>query len=228
MRRGRIVAAADPKSLQVLRPGEALRRLKRSELPRETVAMARFLIGCTLVHETTAGRLVGRIVETEAYLQGDAASHAFRGLTRRNPSMFLRRGHAYVYISYGVWPMLNVSSEEQGVGEAVLIRALEPLEGVEEMRKGVGSSPAEVARGPGRLARAMRVTLADDGADLCGPGPLYLAAATRPPGLIAVSTRIGITRDADRPLRFFEHGNPFVSGPKRLNINGIPSTPLTL
>ena len=125
-----------------------IRRLKRSELPLDTVAMAKFLIGCTLVHDVEGARLAGRIVETEAYLQGDAASHAFRGRTRRNPSMFLRRGHAYVYISYGVWPMLNISSEEEGMGEAVLVRALEPLEGIEAMRQGTSATPtSRAARG---------------------------------------------------------------------------------
>ena len=108
----------------------SLRRLRRGALPLDTVELARFLIGRTLVHDIGGVRLAGRIVETEAYLPGDAASHAFRGATRRNGSMFLKRGHAYVYISYGVWPMLNVSSEEEGVGAAVLMRALEPLAGV--------------------------------------------------------------------------------------------------
>ena len=197
-----------------------VRRLKRAELPLDTVAMAKFLIGCTLVHEIDGTRLAGRIVETEAYLQGDAASHAFRGPTRRNPSMFLRRGHAYVYISYGVWPMLNISSEEQGVGEAVLIRALEPTEGLEAMRQGK-ERDTDVARGPGRLARAMRVTLLHDGADLCGSGPLFLAAPMRASGPVGVSTRIGITKDAERPLRFFERGNVFVSGLRRLNVGGV-------
>lgn len=194
-----------------------LRRLRRIELPHDTVAMAKFLIGCTLVHEVAGARLAGRVVETEAYLQGDAASHAFRGLTRRNPSMFLTRGHAYVYISYGVWPMLNVSSSEQGVGEAVLLRALEPLEGIEAMRAGPGGRIIDIGRGPGRLARAMGVTLAHDGVDLCGSGPLFLAAPTRPPQPIGTSVRIGITKDADRPLRFFERGSAFVSGSRRLN-----------
>ncbi len=197
-------------------PKRRIRRLKRSELPRDTVELGKFLIGCLLVHDLDGVRLAGRIVETEAYLRGDAASHAFRGLTRRNPSMFLRRGHAYVYISYGVWPMLNVSSEEAGIGEAVLIRALEPLQGIEAMR-GDATRVLDIARGPGRLARAMRVSIADDGVDLCGPGPLFLAAPTKPAQAIGISIRIGITKDADRPLRFFERGNPYVSGPKALN-----------
>jgi DNA-3-methyladenine glycosylase len=179
--------------------------------------MAKFLIGCVLVHEVDGLRLAGRIVETEAYLTGDAASHSYRGLTKRNPSMFLRRGHAYVYISYGVWPMLNISSAEKDIGEAVLIRALEPLEGIAAMAEAAGTSrPFDIARGPGRLARALRVTLAHDGVDLCGPGSLYLAAPTRPAGPIVSATRIGITKDAERPLRFLERGNLHVSGPKRL------------
>ncbi|MGH6926178.1 MAG: DNA-3-methyladenine glycosylase [Propylenella sp.] len=199
--------------------GASLRRLSRRELPRETAALARFLIGKTLVHEVDGVRLAGRIVETEAYLVGDAASHAFRGETRRNRAMFLERGHAYVYIAYGCWPVLNVTSEEAGVGAAVLIRALEPLEGIEAMRelRGGGAGDRELARGPGRLAGAMAVTLAHDGADLCGPGALHLAAAVRKPVEIATTTRIGITKDAHLPLRFFERGNPFVSGSRRLN-----------
>ncbi len=194
-----------------------IRRLKRSELPSDTIALAKFLIGCTLIRDVEGVRLAGKIVETEAYLQGDAASHAFGGLTRRNPSMFLRRGHAYVYISYGVWPMLNISSEEEGVGEAVLIRALEAFEGIEAMRQG-SERLLDIARGPGRLAQAMGISLAHDGEDLCGNGTLFLAAPIQTTGPIAVSTRIGITKDAERPLRFFERGNPFVSGPRRLNL----------
>lgn len=196
---------------------EKIRRLKRKELPSDTVAMAKFLIGCTLVHDVGGERLAGRIVETEAYLVGDAASHAYGGLTKRNPSMFLARGHAYVYISYGVWPMLNVSSMEKGVGEAVLIRAFEPLYGIEAMRRSASERAVDIARGPGRLARALRVTLAHDGTDLCGDGPLFLGAPLRRTAPIAASTRIGITKDADRVLRFFERGSPYVSGLKRLN-----------
>ncbi len=196
----------------------AIRRLRRAALPLDTEELARFLIGCTLVHDIGGVRLAGRIVETEAYLPGDAASHAFHGATPRNGSMFLKRGHAYVYISYGVWPMLNVSSEEEGTGAALLLRALEPIFGLEAMARGPGRvRDIDVARGPGRLARAMGVTLAHDGVDLCGPGPLFLAAPTRRAGPILVTTRIGITKDADRPLRFVERGSRFVSGPRWLN-----------
>lgn len=194
-----------------------MRRLRRAELPHDTVELARFLIGATLVREIGGARLAGRIVETEAYLVGDAASHAYRGRTARNGAMFLRRGHAYVYISYGCWPMLNVSADAEGIGTAVLLRALEPLEGIETMRRLRATDRVlDLARGPGRLAGAMGVTLADDRADLCGDGALFLATPVRHPHPIVTATRIGITKDADRPLRFFERGNPFVSGPRRL------------
>lgn len=191
--------------------------LKRADLPRDTIALARFLIGKTLVRNLDGARLVGRIVETEAYVVGDAASHAYRGETRRNRSMFLRHGNAYVYVAYGMWPALNVTSERPGIGAAVLLRALEPLQGLEAMRKRRGPvRDLDLARGPGRLAGALGVTLAHDGGDLCGGGDLFLAAAPRKPGGIVAATRIGITKDAHRRLRFFERKNPFVSGPRRL------------
>ena len=134
--------------------------------------------------------------------------------------MFLPRGHAYVYISYGCWPMLNVSAGEPGDGTAVLIRALEPLTGIDEMRERRGILRVEdLARGPGRTAVAMGISLAADGLDLCGPGSLWIGSAQRKSGRIGVSTRIGITRDAERPLRLFELGSPFVSGPRKLNVS---------
>src|SRR5579859_3049429 len=104
-----------------------LRRLRRAELPIDTAKLARYLIGKTLVHETPRGRLSGRIVETEAYVVGDAAAHSFRGETPRNRSLFLERGHAYVYFIYGNLYSINVSGETEGVGAGVLLRALEPL-----------------------------------------------------------------------------------------------------
>jgi len=103
------------------------RPLARSELPVDTASLARYLIGKIVVRELPEGVVSGRIVETEAYVVGDAAGHAYRGMTPRNRSLFLGPGHAYVYVAYGVSNMLNVSSEAPGVGAGVLIRALEPL-----------------------------------------------------------------------------------------------------
>src|SRR5256885_14004761 len=127
-----------------------MRRLRRSELPTDTVQLARYLIGKTLVHDTSQGRMSGRIVETEAYVVGDAAAHSFIGKTKRNQSLFLEHGHAYVYFIYGNWHAINVSGETEGVGAGILIRALEPLEGIDLMkRRGPGAARHELARGPG-------------------------------------------------------------------------------
>ncbi len=135
-----------------------VRRLRRSELPANTLQLAQFLIGKTLVHDLPEGRISGRIVETEAYPPGDAAGHAFRGQTPRNSSLFLKRGHAYVYFAYGVHWLLNVSSELPGVGAGVLLRGLELLEGVDLAQNAYRKTArlCDLARGPGRLAAAMR------------------------------------------------------------------------
>ena len=197
---------------------ETVRRFSRDELPLATVRLARFLIGKTLVHDLLEARLAGRIVETEAYVVGDAAAHSFRGMTSRNRSLFLERGHAYVYFVYGNHYMLNVSGEREGVGEGVLLRAVEPLEGIERMKRYRHTQRViDLARGPGRLAEAFRITRKVDGVDLCGPGKLWLGTAAGPTGRIGVSVRIGITKEAHRPLRFFERGSAFVSGPKSLH-----------
>jgi DNA-3-methyladenine glycosylase len=182
------------------------------------VELARYLIGAVVVHDTDSGRLSGRIVETEAYPVGDAAGHAFRGETRRNRSLFLERGHAYVHLSYGISILLNVSSEVAGVGAGVLLRAIEPLDGIEAMLAAARGTTrlADLGRGPGRLTRAMQVDLSQDGTDLCGRGPLWLAASAQGIGEIGKSVRIGITRDAERLLRFYERGNPHVSGAQKL------------
>lgn len=197
-----------------------IRRLRRAELPANTVKLARFLIGKTLVHDLTEGRLSGRIVETEAYPVGDAAGHAFTGRSRANNSLFLACGTAYVRFTYGSCWLFNVASEMPDVGAGVLIRALEPLEGIPlmERRRGV-SQLRDLARGPGRLAAAMGIDKAFDGIDLCArSSALWLGSAVRPPaGAIGVSVRIGITRDAHRRLRFYERGNRFISGPVRLS-----------
>ena len=197
--------------------------LARSALPIDTAALARFLIGRLLVRELPEGVASGRIVETEAYVIGDAAGHAYVGMTPRNRALFLERGYAYVYLAYGVSWMLNVSSEAPGIGAGVLIRALEPLQGIAIMANNRGTERLrDLTRGPGRLAEALSIDRSLDGLDLCRTGPLWLAgdgdgANEIGEGEIGESVRIGISRDADRVLRFYVRGSPFVSGAKSLN-----------
>jgi DNA-3-methyladenine glycosylase len=194
-----------------------IRRLRRSELPANTLKLARYLIGKTLVHDSPKGRMSGRIVETEAYPVGDAAGHAFGGETPSRRSLFLERGRCYVYFTYGSCFMVNVSSEKATVGAGVLIRALEPLEGVPLMERHRGTQRlADLTRGPGRLAKALDVDKRFDGVDLCGESALWLGAALKRTGEVGISIRIGITREIDQLYRFYERGNPFVSGLKRL------------
>ena len=196
----------------------AYRLLARARLPLDTVSLARSLIGKILVREIPEGVVSGRIVETEAYPVGDPAGHAYRGMTSGNRSLFLSRGHAYVYFIYGKSYMLNVASEKTGVGAGVLIRALEPIEGMPIMARNRGVRNLHgLVRGPGRLAAALRIDLSLDGLDLCQKGPLWLAPGDHKPGEIGQSVRIGISRDADRPLRFYLRNNPFVSGLGSLN-----------
>jgi DNA-3-methyladenine glycosylase len=194
------------------------RRLTLAELPSDTVAMARFLVGHIIVRRLEDGLASGRIVETEAYVPGDAACHAYSRRTPRNASLFLSPGHAYVYQAYGRSWMLNVSSEAEGVGAGVLVRALEPLEGIALMRRNRGGAVLrDLARGPGRLAQALAIDRALDGIDLCADTRLWVASDGAPQVEIAASVRIGITKDADRVLRFFRRGSRFVSGPGWLN-----------
>lgn len=190
----------------------------RSELPTDTVSLARYLIGKILVRDLPEGAASGRIVETEAYVVGDAAGHAYRGKTRRNGSLFLEAGHAYIYVAYGRSNMLNVSSETPGIGAGVLLRALEPLEGVPIMQRNRGIERLrDLARGPGKLTAALQIDLRLDGLDLCRQGPLWLERGDHESGEIGQSIRIGISRDAGRLLRFYLRANPFVSGPRSLN-----------
>jgi len=211
-----------------------LRRLTRKELPCNTLELARFLIGKVVVHDLPEGRLSGRIVEAEGYPPGDPAGHHFRGPTPRNRSLFLRHGHVYVYFNYGMHFMLNISSEPAGVGGGVLIRALEPLEGIELMQRHRKSVELrDLARGPGRLASALRIDRRLDGLDLFSRGPLWLGvleprrSASRSVAsevTVGSAIRIGITRAADRLFRFYECGSPFVSGPKRLLLSSPART----
>jgi DNA-3-methyladenine glycosylase len=194
--------------------------LQRTGLPSGTETLARFLLGKVLVRELPRGRATGRIVETEAYTEDDPACHAFRGMTPRNRSLFLGPGHAYVYLCYGTSYMLNVASEAPGTGAGVLLRALEPLTGMDHLRRTRRPTrPADLMRGPGRLASALEVDLRHDGIDLCAPGPLWIGCDGAQVGAIGESVRIGITKAAELRRRFFLAGNSFLSGTRRLNAN---------
>jgi DNA-3-methyladenine glycosylase len=167
--------------------------------------------------EGTAG---GRIVETEAYLVGDPASHAYRGRTPRNLVMFGPPFHAYVYHIYGMYWCFNVTSEADGTGAGILIRALEPDEGIDLMRERRGVEPVRLlCSGPGRLAQALDIDRSLNGRDLFGDPEIALLPPQRPVGKVGRSRRIGITQAAARVrlLRFYERGNPCVSGPRRLS-----------
>ncbi len=189
-----------------------------------TVAVARALLGKLLVSETPEGRAVGRIVETEAYLRDDAACHASRGETRRNRAMFGPAGRSYTYLIYGMYRCFNVVTGPPGVGEAVLIRALEPLEGLDRMALRRGKrEPKALCSGPGKLVIALGISDLPDGSDL-RKGPLRVAEPVAARGAaetmgaessgaarIKVTTRIGISKDAHLPLRFYLDGNPWIS-----------------
>jgi DNA-3-methyladenine glycosylase len=193
-----------------------VRRLSRASLPSDTVELAGYLIGKTIVRKTGRNRISGRIVETEAYPPGDRSGHAYNGRTARNHSLFLDKGFAYVYFVYGTSYMLNVTAEASGMGAGVLLRAIEPLEGINLMKRLRKTDKIrDLARGPGRLAAALQIDKRLDGVDLCAEGPLWLGTAVRETAHVSTAVRIGITREVGRLLRFFEADSPFVSGPRK-------------
>src|SRR6267378_532795 len=188
-------------------------RLPRRFFARDPVVLARDLLGRVLFYRTAEGLLAGRIVETEAYRgEADAASHAFRGRTGRNAVMFGRAGHAYVYFTYGMHYCLNVTAAIPGTAGAVLLRALEPLAGVEIMQaRGDRGAEARLLSGPGKIGRAFGLTLADNGRDFTR-GPLGLSAGSPVPDRkVARSARIGIRRAVDLPYRFTVIGSTSLS-----------------
>lgn len=190
--------------------------LKRSFYERDTVRVARELLGKILVRRLGAAVLEGVIVEVEAYRgYDDPASHAYRGPTRRNQVMFGQPGHAYVYFTYGMHYCLNVTTEPAGQPGAVLIRAAQPVNGIERMKKERRTERIkDLANGPAKLTRAFVVTKALNGHDLTLGTKLFIAEANNPEPLEIVSTRrIGIRVGLDRPWRFLVKGNPFVSRP---------------
>lgn len=168
-------------------------------------AAAPRLLGVEVVTHIDGTLTRGRIVETEAYLaEDDAASHSASGPTRRNASMFEAAGAGYVYLIYGMHLCFNVVTGAAGQGEAVLIRALEPLEGLDAMRRRRGgrASDRDLCRGPGRLAQALGIERADDGGTLLAGGRIQLIDRSAAPAAVEVGPRIGITKSAELPLRF--------------------------
>lgn len=185
--------------------------LPRSFYARDTIAVARELLGSFMVHQSPEGVTAGRIVETEAYIQGDPACHASRGMTPRNRVMFGPPGHAYVYFIYGMYYCFNAVTAPEGVGEAVLIRALEPLEGIYLMRERRGRERmAELCGGPAKLVQAMGITHQHNGTDLTS-GQLFICRGKTRREKIVTATRIGIKEGAELPLRFYIEGNPYIS-----------------
>jgi DNA-3-methyladenine glycosylase len=188
----------------------AARPLSRSFYLRPTIEVARGLLGTVIVHGSTSGR----IVETEAYLGiGDGAAHTARGPTPRTQVIFGPPGHAYVYLIYGMYECLNLVCEPDGTAGCVLIRAVEPLDGLPLMqhRRPAANRVEDLANGPGKLTRALGIGLRQNGVDVTR-GPLLVCPPQNTEPLdIAVSRRIGITKSADLPLRFFIRGNRFVS-----------------
>ena len=200
------------------------RPLGRSFYLQPTLRVARALLGKVLVHDSPEGRAAGRIVEVEAYRgPRDRAAHTAGGRrTPRNETMWGPPGHAYVYFVYGMHYCVNVTTQPPGVPEAVLLRALEPLDGIELMRarRGLPEGPVwKLCRGPGALCRAMGLTRAQDGADLVHGRLRIVDAAPTPASLIARTARIGVASagtDALRPWRFLVRGSVAVSGRRLL------------
>jgi DNA-3-methyladenine glycosylase len=170
--------------------------------------VARDLVGCVVRHGETAGR----IVETESYHMEEPACHAYVGLTPRTQTLFGPPGRAYVYFSYGIHSLLNAVCEDEGVGAAVLIRALEPVDGVELMRARRGIEPThELCSGPGKLTQALGIGLADNGSSLLD-GPIEVLGRAAEPQIV-VGERIGITKAAELPWRFCDAASAHVSRP---------------
>ena len=184
-----------------MRLGEAFYR-------RSVHDVARDLIGCTVRHGETAGR----IVETESYHMEEPACHAYVGLTERTRTLFGAPGHAYVYFSYGVHSLLNAVCEPEGVGAAVLIRALEPADGLETMRRRRGMQrDRDLCSGPGKLTQALEIGLSLNGSSLLD-GPIAVLEREAEPR-VAIGERIGITKAAELPWRFCDADSPHVSRP---------------
>lgn len=188
----------------------------------DTLTLSQQLLGCELVHNSPEGTTAGIIVETEAYLTGDPACHAYRRKTARNAAMFGPAGTLYVYLIYGFYYCVNIVTGPEGVGEAVLIRALEPTEGLELMGERRNLDPTTklglrgLTSGPGKLVIAMGISRDHNFFPLTKAGsgsPVFIRPRVQEDFEMVTTTRIGITQGADLPYRFYVKGNRFVSKP---------------
>src|SRR6266540_109717 len=187
--------------------------LPRAFFGRPVLEVAPDLLGCVLAHDTPEGRVAVRLTEVEAYDgANDPGSHAYRGKTRRNAVMFGEPGHVYVYFTYGMHWCANLVCGPPGVASAVLLRAGEVVDGVElaRTRRTAARSDRDLARGPARLAQALGLTGALDGADVCGNGPLTVSGGTQGRG-VRTGPRVGVGNGATRPWRFWLDAEPSVS-----------------
>lgn len=191
-----------------------MRKLDRSFYLQDTIEAAREVLGKILVHNTGEGIISGRIVETEAYLRDDPACHASRGMTRRNQVMFGEPGHAYVYFTYGFHYCLNFVTQPAGIPEAILIRALEPLDGIELMQRNRNRErETDLSSGPGKLTQALGIGLELNGEDLLSDR-LYVLDDESDIGKIIARPRIGIKQAVHEPWRFYpEQLKKWVSKP---------------
>ncbi len=194
-------------------------KLPREFYVRDTLTVARELLGKIFVRILDGKILAGRIIETEAYIAGeDESAHSSRGKTKRNATMFEEGGLLYVYFTYGMYYCSNVVTNEKGKGDAVLLRSIEPLEGIEifaQNRFGkteiTGKEKRNLLSGPGKICMAYKLTKAEDGTDLLGDEIFILDASTVPENKMVQTTRIGISKSKELPWRFYEKDNPYVS-----------------
>lgn len=191
----------------------ASKKVNLDFLEGSAATVAQRLLGCVLERHVDGQVLSGRIVETEAYDETDVASHSYNGRTPRVEVMFGPAGYLYVYFTYGMHYCCNVVVGEEGHGAAVLIRALEPIEGIETMRHRRGRIGKELTNGPAKLCQALAIGKGQNGANLSTGSVRLIPKAALPTAKITITTRVGITRGVDVPWRFYITDNPFVSRP---------------
>ena len=190
-------------------------RYQRKYFQRPTVRIARDILGGYLVRKLNGETLIGRIVEAEAYLHDDPACHAFKGMTERTRVMFGQAGLGYIYFTYGMHHCFNIVTNEEGVGEAVLIRALEPVQGMEAMyalRGEKAKRDTDLLSGPGKICQAFSLTRTESGVDLIESDTIFLEqGGLKKSEAVGITSRVGLTLAMDKPWRFFIKDNPYVS-----------------